>query len=254
MVGEPCQRVVRMAEHIGAGASSILNPVDHGATDDIKQIGSCGSRHRGSEHAAGGEEIVRHQSRRTDGLPVGIAVIDDLDGGQICLDRLRDGLRRERRPRWLKIMRKPHGDLAFDADTDEILGRQRHAAGMNASCKYAAAARVRNSEIVLHHRAGAADLVTDQRAEIGRQQLMQPILNAVSAGLVLRRDIDGERLQRRAVAAGRGDGFCGRENLVHDDSFAEMPRQGNRLRHRCAASPAPGTIALDRVVRTEPMI
>ena len=102
-------------------------------------------------------------------------------------------------------MREPHRDLTFDTDTDEIRRRQRNAAGVNAVCKYAAAARVRNAEVMLHHRAGAADLVTDQRAEIGRQQLVKRILNAVSAGLVLRRDIGPERLQRRAVTARGSD-------------------------------------------------
>jgi hypothetical protein len=73
-----------------------------------------------------------------------------------------------------------------------------------------------NAEIVLHHRAGAADLVTDQRPEIGRQQRMKRILNAVSAGFVLRRDIGGERPQKRAIAAVGGNGFCSREDIGHE--------------------------------------
>src|SRR4029077_9008193 len=97
-------------------------------------------------------------------------------------------------------------------DTDEILRRQRHAASVNTVCKYAAAARVRNAEILLHHRAGAADLVSDQRAVVGRQQLMQRFLNAVSGGLVLRRDIGAEWLQRHKAAAGGSNGFCSRED------------------------------------------
>jgi hypothetical protein len=91
--------------------------------------------------------------------------------------------------------------------------------------------KVRNAEIVLHHRAGAADLVTDQRAEIGRQQLVKRILNAVSAGLVLRRASGGERLQRRAVAAGRGDGFRGREDLVHRRQLSENAVSRQQAKH-----------------------
>jgi len=41
---------------------------------------------------------------------------------------------------------------------------------MNAFGEHAAAAGMRDAKIFLHHRAGAADLVADQRAEIGRQQ------------------------------------------------------------------------------------
>ena len=90
MIGEPGQRVVRMAEHVGAGAAADFSAVDDGAADHVEQIGCGGSRHRLAEHAAGGKEIVRHQSRRADGLPVGVAVVDDLDRRQIGLDGLRD--------------------------------------------------------------------------------------------------------------------------------------------------------------------
>ena len=122
---------------------------------------------------------------------------------------------RERRLRWRKIARQPHRDFAFDADPDEIAGLQRHAAGVNALGKHAAAAGMRDIEILLHHRAGAADLVADQRAEIGRQQIAQRLLNPVALGLVPRRESGGQRLKRRAVAAGGGDGFGGREGVGH---------------------------------------
>jgi len=46
---------------------------------------------------------------------------------------------------------------------------------------------------LLHHRAGAADLVTDQRAEIGRQQLVNRVLNPVSLGFSLRGGVAGKR-------------------------------------------------------------
>ena len=79
MIGEPGQRVVGMAEHVGAAALPDFDAVDQRAADHVKQIGRGRSRHRLAEHAAGGEEIVRHQGRRAQGLPVDIAVIDDLD-------------------------------------------------------------------------------------------------------------------------------------------------------------------------------
>ena len=86
---------------------------------------------------------------------------------------------------------------------------------MNAFCKYAATAGMRDVKVSLHHRAGAADLVADQRAEIGRQQIVDGVLNPVPFRLGLRRGIAGKRMQRRAVAAGGGDGLCGRERVVH---------------------------------------
>ena len=106
MVGEPGQRVVRMAEHVGAGAAPDFVAVDDGAADDVEQIGRGGSRHRFAEHAAGGKEIVRHQSRRAHGLPFDVAVVDDLDRRQIGLDRLRDRVGRERRLRRRQIARR----------------------------------------------------------------------------------------------------------------------------------------------------
>ena len=88
MIGEPGQRVVRMAEHVGAGAAAGFDAVDEGAADHFQQVRRGRSRHRLSEHAAGGKEIVGHQSRRAEGLPIDIALIDDLDRRMIGLDRL----------------------------------------------------------------------------------------------------------------------------------------------------------------------
>ena len=133
----------------------------------------------------------------------------------IGLDRLRHPLRRERR-----FATAP--DRAQAAPRSRIRrrrGRNRrpaaHAAVVNTVLEHAAAAGMRDVEILLHHRAGAADLVADHRAGLRQQQIVHGALNAVALGLVLRRDVAAQRMQRRAVAAGGGDGLCGRENLVH---------------------------------------
>ena len=72
---------------------------------------------------------------------------------------------------------------------------------------------MRDVEILLHHRAGAADLVADQRADLRQQQIVNRVLNPVSVGLSPRRGVGRKRRQRRAVAAGGGDGFRGREDV-----------------------------------------
>src|SRR5207244_10993559 len=46
MVGEPGQRVVGMAEHVGAGALAGLLAVDDGAPLDRAQVRRFGARHR----------------------------------------------------------------------------------------------------------------------------------------------------------------------------------------------------------------
>jgi hypothetical protein len=74
---------------------------------------------------------------------------------------------------------------------------------------------MRNVQVLLHHRAGAADLVADHLAEIGRQQAVDRVRNPVSFGFGPRRGSAGKRLQRHAMAAGGGDGFGGRESVVH---------------------------------------
>jgi hypothetical protein len=53
----------------------------------MKHIGQADARDGFAEHATGGEEIVGHQRRRAQRLPVDVAVVDDLDRGQIGLDR-----------------------------------------------------------------------------------------------------------------------------------------------------------------------
>jgi hypothetical protein len=60
---------------------------------------------------------------------------------------------------------------------------------------------MRDVEVLLHHRAGAADLVADLFTEIGRQQAVNRILNPVAFRFVSRRGIAGQRLQRLAAAA-----------------------------------------------------
>jgi hypothetical protein len=222
MVGEPRQRMMGMAEHIGAGALRDVNAVDDGAADDLQQIRCDRSRHRLSKHATGREEIVSHQCRRAQRLPVGVTIIDYFDRRQIGLDRLYDRIRRKRRGCRRQIARQPNGDFAFDPDANEIPMTQRSAAFVHASGEHAAAAGMRDIEILLHHRAGAADLVTDLRAEIGRQQIGNRGLNQISLGLVPRGDIRIERRQRRAVTARSGDDAGGRWNPVHRRRLPEM--------------------------------
>jgi len=148
------------------GAVQCHLAVDDGAAGDLEQVGHRRTRHRLAEHAAGGEEIIRHQSRRAHRLPVDVAVIDNFDGRIMRLDRLGHPLGGERRFRRRHVARELHGDLAFDADPDEIGGREPHAAAVHAFFNHAAAAGMGNVEILLHHRAGAADLVADHGAEL----------------------------------------------------------------------------------------
>ena len=68
-----------------------------------------------------------------------------------------------------------------------------------------------------------------------QQQIVHGALDAVSLGLVLRREIGRQRSQRRAVAAGRGDELRGRENLVH------LPTAYHCFLNRCRR---PFTLAL----------
>ena len=86
---------------------------------------------------------------------------------------------------------------------------------MNAVGKHAAAAGMRDVEILLHHRTGAADLVADHLAEIARQQAVDGVRDPVAFGFGLRRGVAGKRMQRRAIAPAGGDGFGRRESVVH---------------------------------------
>src|SRR5437764_580182 len=83
----------------GAGAAANSLALDDVAANHLQQIRHSGTRHRLAEHAAGGEEIIRHQRRRAHSFPFDVTVVDDLDRGVIGLDRLSNPLRRERRLR-----------------------------------------------------------------------------------------------------------------------------------------------------------
>ena len=93
----------------------------------------------------------------------------------IGLDRLHHPLCGERGFRRREIACEPHRDLAFDADTDIVAIAQLGAAVANALREYTAAAGMGDVEILLHHRAGAADLVTDQAACLRQQQMLDPV-------------------------------------------------------------------------------
>src|SRR5439155_6075843 len=111
--------------------------------------------------------------------------------------------------------REPHRDLAFDADTDIVAIAQLGAAVVNALREYTAAAGMGDVEILLHHRAGAADLVTDQAACLRQQQIVDRALYLITFRLVAWHKIRRKRRQRRAIAARGGDDLCGRESFVH---------------------------------------
>ncbi len=95
---------------------------------------------------------------------------------------------------------------------------------MNAFCKDATAAGMGNAEILLHHRAGAADLVADHGAELRQQQVVHRALDPVALRLVPRREFGVQRVQRGAAAAGGGDDPGGRENIVHRPSLVVIAR------------------------------
>ena len=159
----------------------------------------------------------------------------------IGVDRQRNAVRSERRAHGREIAREPHRDFAFDADADEIAVAQADAAGMNALREHPAAAGMRDADILLHHRTGAADLVAGRRPYIRRQQIVNRILNAVALGFILRGDIRGQRLQRPAVAAGGSDGLCGFERFVHREKLSRFPSEtvGPHLLLSCARHEGP---------------
>src|SRR4029079_12524625 len=74
---------------------------------------------------------------------------------------------------------------------------------------------MRDGEILLHHLTGAADLVSDLGAELGRQQVVQHLLNTIAFSFGCRREFPGKRLERNAVPTGRSDGFGSRARRGH---------------------------------------
>jgi len=133
----------------------------------------------------------------------------------VGLDRLHHPLRGERPFAGRQAARQSHRDLAFDADTNIIAESQLGAAVVNALGEHAAGAGMGDVEILLHHRAGAADLVADQGTGLRQQQIVDGALDLISCRLVAWHKIRRKRGQRRTIAAGSSDSLCGRENCVH---------------------------------------
>ena len=89
---------------------------------------------------------------------------------------------------------------------------------VNAGREHAAAAGMRDAEIMLHHHAGAADLVADAVAEIGRKQAMQRVLDQITLGLAARRELRRKRRERFYGTDGRdGHDGCDRRLSLPSD-------------------------------------
>jgi hypothetical protein len=86
---------------------------------------------------------------------------------------------------------------------------------VDAAREHAAAAWMRDVQILLHHLAGAADLVADQRAGLRQQQIVHRALHPVAFGLIARRNVCRQRLQPDAVTPAGGDELCGGNDPVH---------------------------------------
>src|SRR6202011_4006792 len=91
------------------------------------------------------------------------------------------------------------------------------------------AAGVGYAEILLHHGAGAADLVADQRAHRGQQQIMDGALDRIALSLVPRRDVGRERCKRCSVAARGGDGLGGAKDVVHGRETITIPARPSEV-------------------------
>jgi hypothetical protein len=86
---------------------------------------------------------------------------------------------------------------------------------VNEPFKHAAAARMRDGEILLHHRAGAADLEARDGADMRQQEIVDGALDQVALGLVPWRDLGCKESKRAAIASGGGDDLGSLENFVH---------------------------------------
>src|ERR1700722_4819700 len=76
-----------------------------------------------------------------------------------------------------------------------------------------------DAEILLHHRAGAADFIADADAAIGREQAVQRVLDLVALRFAVWRSASRQRPERSTAAARGGDDFGGLENGVHGRPF-----------------------------------
>jgi len=123
MIGEPCSALCGWPSTSAPVPRLTSTSLMDGAADYLEQIRALWLRDRRAEHAAGGEEIVRHQ-RRAPSFPLDVAIIDDLDRRQMasiaCAARLGGNGACGGR----QIVAEANGDFAFDADTDKIAGAQ----------------------------------------------------------------------------------------------------------------------------------
>ena len=163
MLRQPGQRRIGMAQHVSTHTGADLDAVDQRPAMQPGEIRQGIRRKPGPEHAAGREKVVGDKHRRADALPVDIAVIDDLD----CRHHFTDSAAHAVGGRALpgKIMRQPDRDLAFDADTDEVAMAQHGAARMARTGEEPGGTGMVDTEIILHHRRGAADLPAAAPAE-----------------------------------------------------------------------------------------
>jgi hypothetical protein len=85
-----------VSHHIGPDPAGHLHTIDQGLPCQARQVRRNVPRHRLTQHTSGREEVIGNQGSGFRVRPVGVALIHDLDGRHVGLNRLTNVLCRER--------------------------------------------------------------------------------------------------------------------------------------------------------------
>ncbi len=136
-------------------------------------------RTRGAKHDAAVPGVVRNEVERVGLFVIGILVVDDFDRRHAGVNRNRHRSAIVGTPR-RQIGAEANGDLAFDRDIDEVGAAQPGGGFVHHAGEDGAAAWVIDAHQALHHRRGDGNLITDDGAAVGGEELLKRLLHRIS--------------------------------------------------------------------------
>jgi hypothetical protein len=165
VVGQPGQRIERVAQHVAAGASSHFPAVDEGDAFHRLQRGCIQVLHRRAEHQALVPGVVgdQRQHRVLQARVIRLPVVGNFERRIGARDMLQDGRAGPRPACWWELARHLEGNLELDDQPDIVASADGGARTEHLVAQQAARHRVLEPHQVAHGRCRDRDLVARQR-------------------------------------------------------------------------------------------
>jgi hypothetical protein len=181
VVGDPGDRVERVAHRVGAAPFAHALAVDRGHAARRAEVQPLPGLDRVAEHRAFVPGVVGDELERVLAQlgVVGVAVVGQLERRHHRAHRLRHALVKERGVGRRQVLGHLHRDLELDQQPAVVGGAHAGRRAAHARLEHGPCLRVVHADEAAHLRAGERNLVADDGAELLRAQRDEGILDGV---------------------------------------------------------------------------